>query len=72
MSWDSFQNTEWRKKIGLNYCFQGYDYRSRHLLVLRFVTIVEEEKGGGQEEHPPQNDDKGAKHEGIAQTQELP
>lgn len=51
---------------------QGYEYRFKHSLFLRFVTIVEEEKGGGEEEHPPQDDDKGAKHEGISQAQELP
>lgn len=43
-----------------------------HLLGLGFVFVIQEIERGSQEKHAPQDDDEGAKHEGIAQTQEPP
>lgn len=43
-----------------------------HSLLLGLGTVTEEEESSGKEEHAPQDDDEGAEHEGVAQTQELP
>lgn len=43
-----------------------------HLLFLGLLPVVQEEEGGGQEKHAPKDDDEGAEHQGIAQTEEAP
>lgn len=43
-----------------------------HLLFVSLVSVIQEEKGCDQEKHAPQDDDEGAEHQGIAQTEEAP
>lgn len=43
-----------------------------HLLFLGLLPVVQEEEGRGEEKHAPQDDDEGAEHQGVAQTEEAP